>query len=280
MPPEGGLMAVICVAREFAALGDETVAELAKITGYRPIDKEYIENRMTELGVSPETRAKYDERKPGFWASLSQDRDDYLHYLKTVLFTEAAKGDCIISGRGGFSLFSGVPGIIAIKLVAPDPVRIDRIRVRFQCDERRAEQMLKQNDHDRKGFHDYFFNVDWNNADNFDLVINTGREHPATIAEVINRLRELLITEENEKACLKRLDELQLGQELVTEIIYKRRIPIHFLEADVRGSKVALHGVANTQGAIDSAGVAAMENPHIEVVENAIQIVQEFAVMP
>ncbi len=273
-------MAVICVAREFAALGDETVAELAKITGYRPVDKEYIENRMTELGVSPETRAKYDERKPGFWASLSQDRDDYLHYLKTVLFTEAAKGDCIISGRGGFSIFAGIPGIIAIKLVAPDPVRIERIRIRYQCDERRAEQMLKQNDHDRKGFHDYFFNVDWNNADNFDLVINTGREHPATIAKIIDKLRQLLITEENEKACFQRLAELQTGQQLVTEIIYKRRVPIHFLEADVRGSKVTLHGVANTQGAIDSAGVAAMESPHIEVVENAIQIVQEFAVMP
>ena len=164
--------------------------------------------------------------------------------------------------------------------MAPDPVRIERIRVRFQCDERRAEQMLKQNDHDRKGFHDYFFNVDWNNADNFDLVINTGKEHPTTIAEVVNTLKKLLITEENEKACLKRLGELQIGQEIVTEIIYKRRIPIHFLEADIRGTQVTLHGVANTQGAIDSAGVAAMERPDIEVVENAIQIVQEFAVMP
>jgi cytidylate kinase len=273
-------MAVICVAREFAALGDETVQELARITGFRPIDKTYIENRMTEMGVSPETRAKYDERKPGFWASLSQDRDDYLHYLKSVLYDEAAKGDCIITGRGGFAIFAGVPGVISIKLVAPEAIRVKRIQARFQCDERRAEQMLKQNDHDRKGFHDYFFNIDSNRAENFDIVINTARNDPTTIARVIDQLRILIISSENEKACLARLDELQRAQLIVTEIIYKKKVPIHFLEADVRGPKVVLHGVANTQGAIDSAGAAAMGITGVEVVENAIQIVQEFAVMP
>lgn len=273
-------MAVICVARELAALGDETVRELAKMTGYRSLDKEYIENRMSELGVKPDVRAKYDEKKPGFWASLSQDRDDYLHYLKTVLFEEAAKGDCIFAGRGGFAIFAGVPGVIAVKLVAPRETRLTRVRERFSCDERQAEAMIKQSDHDRRGFHDYFFNVDWGDAANFDLVINTGREHPATIAAMIDKLRTLVITDELEKACLGRLAELCLGQKVVTAVVYDKRVPVHFLEADVRGAKVTLHGVANTQSAIDAAGSAAMEVSGVEVVDNGIQIVQEFAVMP
>ena len=273
-------MAVICVAREFAALGDETVHELAGLTGYKAIDKEYIEARMTEHGIAPEVRAKYDEKKPGFWASLSQDRDDYLHFLKTVLFEEAAQGDCIISGRGGFAIFAGVPGVISIKLVAPRDVRLQRLKARFQCDDKRAEQMLRQNDHDRRGFHDYFFGIDWNDPVYYDMTINTGKEHPATVARIIDKLRTLIVTEEKEKACLARMNELRLGQAIVTAIVYAHSIPVHFVEADVRGAKVTLHGVANTQSAIDAATAAASKVQGIEIVENAIQIVQEFAVMP
>lgn len=273
-------MAVICVARELAALGDETVKELARITGYRPVDKAYIENRMSELGMSPETRSKYDEKKPGFWASLSQDRDDYLHYLKTVLYEEASRGDCIVAGRGGFAIFAGVPGVISIKLVSPLDARVQRVRAFYQCDEKRALHLIKQSDHDRKGFHDYFFNLDWNSALNFDIVINTGREHPTTIARMIDRLRELTVTAEREKASLTRLAELRLGQAVIGEIIYRKGLPIHFMEADVRGGTVTLHGVANTQGAVDSAAAIAAAVPGVESVENAIQIVQDYAIMP
>lgn len=273
-------MAVICVARELAALGDETVRDLAEITGYRAVDKEYLERRMGELGIGAEIRSKYDEKKPGFWASLSQDRDDYLHCLKTVLYEEAAKGDCIVAGRGGFAVFAGVPGVISIKLVAPMAVRVKRLETHFQCDAKRAENLMRQSDHDRKGFHGYFFNVDWTDAANYDLTINTAREHPATIARIIDQLRNLVITAESEKACLARVGELALGQKVVTELIYRQKVPIHFLEADVRGAAVTLHGVANTQGAIDAAAACAAKVPGITKVENAIQIIQEFAVMP
>ncbi|MBN2875568.1 MAG: cytidylate kinase family protein [Spirochaetales bacterium] len=273
-------MAVICVAREFAAFGDETVHELASMTGYRSIDKEYIETKMTKLGITPEVRAKYDEKKPGFWASLSQDRDDYLHFLKSVLYSEASQGNCIISGRGGFAIFAGVPGVISVRLVAPRDVKLQRISARFHCDEKRAEQLLRQNDHDRKGFHDYFFGLNWEDPVLYDMTINTGKEHPATVARIIDQLRTLTITAETEKASIARLSELRLGQDVVTEIVYTKRIPIHFVEADVKGGRVVLHGVANTQSAIDAAGQVAATVHGVESVENAIQIVQEFAVMP
>ena len=273
-------MAVICVAREFAALGDETVHELASMTGYKPIDKEYIEAKMAERGIAPEVRLKYDEKKPGFWASLSQDRDDYLHFLKTVLFEEAAAGDCIVSGRGGFAIFAGIPGVISVKLVAPRDVRLKRVRARFQCDDKRADLLLRQNDRDRKGFHDYFFDVDWSDPVFYDMTINTGREHPTTVARIIDQLRSLIVSEENEKACMARMAELRLGQAIITEIVYARRVPVHFIEADVKGSRVVLHGVANTQSAIDAATAGAQSVKGVELVENAIQIVQEFAVMP
>ncbi len=273
-------MSVICVAREFAALGDETVVELARMTGYKAIDKDYIEAKMSNRGIAPEVRAKYDEKKPGFIASLSQDRDDYLHYLKSILYEEAAAYDCIITGRGGFAIFAGVPGVISVKLVAPRDIRIQRIRARFACDDKRAEQLLRQNDRDRRGFHDYFFGVDWDDPVFYDLVINTGRGHPATVAQLIDQYRTLVISPEKGRESMKRMGELKLGQTIITEVLYNRRISIHFLEADVKDNKVILHGVANSQSAIDAAGSCAMSVPGIEIVDNGIQVVQEFSVIP
>jgi osmotically-inducible protein OsmY len=67
---------------------------------------------------------------------------------------------------------------------------------------------------------------------------------------------------------------------VVTEVVYAKRVPIHFLEANVEGGRVVLHGVANTPAAIDSALAAARSVSGVAEVESAIQVVQEFTVMP
>jgi osmotically-inducible protein OsmY len=83
-----------------------------------------------------------------------------------------------------------------------------------------------------------------------------------------------------EEAGKRRLAELLLGQRVVTEIVYAKKVPVHFLEAAADGGRVILHGVANTQSAIDSALAAARSVPGVAEAESAIQVVQEFTVMP
>ena len=94
-------MAIVTIAREIAALGEEVARELSRLSGYKLIDREYLEKRLGDYGLDADKREKYDEKKPGFWASLSQERDDYLHFLKAALFEETIGGDCIVVGRGG-----------------------------------------------------------------------------------------------------------------------------------------------------------------------------------
>jgi cytidylate kinase len=273
-------MAVIAIARELAALGEEVAEKLVGITGYRYIDREYLEKRLGDLGIGPEKRQKYDERKPGLWASLSQERDDYLHYLKTVLFEEAAVGDCIIMGRGATAVLKELPHLVPVRLTAPVAVRAERVRGFYACDERRALQIIEQSDHDRAGFQKYFFSVDWRDSREYALTLNTGEMDAATAARVIDALRLAIATPEREAAGARRIADLLLGQSIVTAIVYGKRVPVHFLEADCDAGKAVLHGVANTQSAIEAAIKAAAAVPGVSSVESSIQIVQEFAVMP
>ena len=273
-------MSVISIARELGALGEETAKALARLTGFRLLDREYLERKLSEYGIGPDKREKYDERKPGFWSALSQERDDYLHYLKTILYDEAAAGDCVVLGRGGTAIFAEVPGALAVRIVAPFHIRAERVARYYQCDERRAEQIIKRSDGDREGFQRFFFNSDWRDAVNYDLVFNTAIETPEAVAAAIEASRKVFATPERERECQARVKELSLGQKVVTEVLYAKRVPVHFLEAAVAKGVVTLHGVANTQGAIDAALAAARAVPGVDKVESAIQVVQDFTVMP
>jgi cytidylate kinase len=273
-------MAIITISRELAALGEETSQELAKLLNYRFVDKKSLEERIKSYGVVGRKFDKYDERKPSFWASLSQDRDDYLHFLKTAIFTEAAEGSCIFIGRGAGIVFRNVPGVISVFLVAPYDIRTERVKSYFHCDDRRAHQIIDQSDHDRTGFHRYFFDINWQEPGNYDLCINTGHLHPVACAEIIKDLRDHSITSETEAQNTESLRDLILGQQVKHHIIYEKEIPIHFLEASASNKVITLYGVANSQSLVEAAVSAAREVAGSASVQAEIQIVQEYSVMP
>ena len=82
-------MAIITVARQVAALGDEISAAVAQKLGYKFVGRKEIEKKIVELGFPESKLIKYDERKPGFFASLAKDRDEYMDYLLTAILEAA-----------------------------------------------------------------------------------------------------------------------------------------------------------------------------------------------
>ena len=187
-------MAIITIAREIAALGEELPRELSRVTNYKLIDREFLEKRLGDYGLDADKREKYDEKKPGFWASLSQERDDYLHFLKAALFEETIDGDCIVVGRGGAAIYKSVPSHISIKVVAPLAVRIERVMKTYGCDERHALQIVEESDHTRAGFHKYFFSVDWADPRGYDLTLNSGKSDATQEAKLIDDYRKTAVS--------------------------------------------------------------------------------------
>jgi cytidylate kinase len=273
-------MAIITISRELAALGDETAHELAKQLGYRFVDKLALEERIKSYGVVGRKLEKYDERKPSFWASLSQDRDDYLHFLKTAVLTEAGQGNCVFIGRGVNVVLKNITGILSVFLVAPYEIRAERVKSYFHCDDKRARQIIGQSDHDREGFHRYFFDIKWRDTSNYHLTLNTGHIHPAVCAELIKYTRDRTISEDLEAQSALRLKDMILGQQVKHYILYDKEVPVHFLEASVFEGNITLYGVATTQALVEAAVSAAKELVSGGSIRSDIQVVQEYSVMP
>jgi cytidylate kinase len=273
-------MAIITISRELAALGDETAQELARRMGCRFVDKQSLDARIKSYGISGRKFQKYDERKPGLWASLSQDRDEYFHYLKTAMLAEAGEGSAIFIGRGANAVFRGVPGVLSVFLAAPFEIRAERVKSYFHCDEKRARQIIEQSDRDREGFHRNFFNIEWKEPSNYHLTVNTGHLHPAVSAELILHLQEQMIDGEAEEQNARRLKEMSVGQQVAHRILYEKAVSIHFLEAVVSGNTVSLFGAANSQALVEAAVCAAREAAPGFEIRPEIQVVRDYGIVP
>jgi len=239
-------MSIICITRELAAMGEETARALAEKSGYRYVEKINIESRLAEYDVGPQEMERYDEKKPGLWASLSESRERYLHFLKLVILEEASKGNCIILGRGGGTILKGVPNVLSVRLTSPMEVRIARIKSVYSCDDKSAAQIIRRSDSDREGFHRVFFDVDWKDPPQYDLVLNTGKISPAEAATVIDKLRARISTENEEKLAQKKLIDMTLQAKILGEILFVRKIPVHTVQVSVESGKAVLYGVVSS----------------------------------
>lgn len=273
-------MAIITVSRQLAALGDETARELARALGYRLGDKASLDASLEKFGFNKERLAKFDEKKPGFWASLSRDRDDYIHHLRSALLHEAAQDNVVIVGRGAVALLRAIPDMVSVRLVAPLHIRLERVRNYYRCDDKRAQQIIERSDVDRAGFHRYFFDMDWDDASQYLASLNMGYLHPAVAATQIKELCESVVSKESEVKSRTIVAAMVLGQTVVDKILYEEAVPIHFLEANVDGGEVVLLGVASSQSSIEAAVASARSVPGVTKVTNEIQVVQEYSVMP
>ena len=273
-------MAIITISRELAALGDETANELAKQLGYHLVDKYLLEEKIKSYGITGNNLRKYDEKKPSFFAAMSQERDDYLHFLKSAILAEAGNGNTIFIGRGTWVILRNVPGVFSVFLVAPGEIRQERVKNYYQCDDKRALQIIGKSDHDREGFHRYFFGFQWKDPGNYHLSLNTGLMQSETCAEIIKAMLDKVITKSAGELNVPRIRELTLAEAIKHSIVYEKEIPIYYLEVSVSDNRVFLYGVANVQTLIDSAIACTRELVPDYAIQSEIQVIPEYDVMP
>lgn len=269
-------MAIIAISREVAALGDEVASAVAKKLGYKFINRQELEKRIVTLGFPAEKLKKYDEKKPGFFASLVKDRDEYLHYLQTAILEAAADDDCILIGRGSFVILESLQNLVSLRFVASDEIRLQRLQKEFNWNEKQALQRITESDTNRKGFHKSFFNVDLDDASHFLMVLNTGIFDEKAAADTIATIVKNYITPQKEQLGKEKLGELIKCQHLVNKLVFEYKLNIEFLRAVIDGKKLSLQGVADSTVLVERAiKIAAVEFPEYNVT-SAISVVQDF----
>ncbi|PIE97818.1 MAG: phospholipid-binding protein [Treponema sp.] len=269
-------MAIITISRKIASLGDETAKELANNLNYKFITRKMIEEDLIKRGISEETLKQYDEKKPGFWASLSRNRDKYFDYLRETVYEYGENTNCIFIGRGGFAILKDVPGCYSVRLVSPDNVRLKRLMTEFNWSEQQAKKLILESDENREGFHKCFFNVVNEDPTFYDMVLNTGAITAQTAAEIIRSGFEKTIGIESEEASHKYIANRLLGQRIVNKIAFEEKLQIFFLDAEVCNDKIILHGIIEESNLVDKAVEIAKELSNGKTVVSEINYVNNY----
>jgi len=273
-------MAIITISRQIASFGDEVGTELARLLGYSFINRKMLEEDLLRHGIPESKLVVYDERKPGFWASLARDRDEYFDYLREAFYERAKNGNCVFIGRGGFAVFKDVPGCYSVRLVASDEVRVARLMKEFSFSEKKAEALMQESDANRRGFHKCFFNIDHDVSSSYSLVLNTDSITAELGSKIIRDACTLSVNAVQEAAGVERISELLLAQKIVNHIVFDLKIPVHFLEATANASEIMLHGVADSSAVIEKVLSVARSMAPNKKISSGISIIQDYKTYP
>ncbi len=273
-------MPIITISRQIASYGDEIAQELSKQFGYTFFDRKMLEADLLAHGITEENLHKYDERKPGFIASLARERDEYFDYLREAVYERAKDGNCVFIGRGGFAILKDIPSCYSVRLVAPEEVRVKRLMNEFNSTEKAARALMQESDTNRRGYHKCFFNIENDDSVQYRMVLNTENITPAQGAKIIQEGCAISITQETAAQGISMIRKLLEAQKIVNHISFDLKIPVHFLEAVPSDESIVLHGVADSATVIDNALSVARSLAPDRKIESAISIVHDYKTYP
>jgi len=95
------------------------------------------------------------------------------HHTSDTILKLARIGRCIIVGRGGNIITAGLKQGLHVRLVAPDSVRLARLKSRLQLDNKAAEALMHEQDAGRRRYIKANFDRDIDDPLIYDAVLNT-----------------------------------------------------------------------------------------------------------
>ncbi len=180
-------MTVITISREFASGGSGIAERVAQTLGFHFVDKDTIGRVLSEYGLA-EFEEEYEAAPPNFWARFDtqrmERREMMVSLLNQTILALARHGNTVVVGRCGFVVLKDYVDVLNVRLQAPLPSRVRRYMERENMtDADKAEATVKEGDKIRAAFVETFYKTQWDDADAFDVVLDTDKV-PAEMAAV------------------------------------------------------------------------------------------------
>jgi cytidylate kinase len=211
-------MAVITISRQFGAAGVPVGKLLAERFGAELLDRAIVAQVGVRSGIPESEIESYDERLPSFWqrvttalASSSPEpqmvdlpyveqlpaasmQDRLVAITRAVIEEAAERGNAVIVGRGGAWILGKRPGVLHVQLHASMDARVRYLLSRVEDlppdarpEERAIKDLCRSVDSARGEYLKRLFNVDWLDARNYDIAIDSGRLGVDSAADLIER---------------------------------------------------------------------------------------------
>jgi hypothetical protein len=166
--------------------------------------------------------------------------------LQAVIFEVAKKGDAVFFGRGSQLLLHSFDCAFHVLLTGSKEKRVQRVMEEKQVSREVAEQIIRQSDHDKRGFVRYAFDEDWLNPQLYDLLLNVDKLSFDSVAKIIVDAAK----SDEIKACgrdsVRLLGKLSLQRKVESALLEANVVNPHLFVTVEDSHAVRLYGVVNS----------------------------------
>ncbi|MCG6536800.1 MAG: cytidylate kinase-like family protein [Syntrophales bacterium LBB04] len=222
----------ITVSRQMGSGGSYIGYLVARQLGFKYIDREILRQAASRLGTDTRLLEKHDERSCGIFEKLLTgftfgtpetayvppvnrpiyDKD--LFAVESRIMEEIVdRHNAVITGRAGFHVLKERHGVIRVFIHAPLEFRVKRVmRAQRIVETGQARADVEESDRRRAKFVRDMVGVDWTDARNYHLCIDSSAVGFPASVEMIVKLVEKSLHGDDEKLLSKSSGMVESGQ--------------------------------------------------------------------
>lgn len=185
-------MAILTISRQYGSGGRQVGLLVAERLGCEMVDKDVLHRDLLARGeVWARLDMELDEVKPDLWERHDWRYNAYLTLLESAIWDHAADAKAVIVGRGSNHILAEAPLLLRARVVAPLPLRVERVMAREgMTDRARAEALVKEVDRERAGYVKANYGRAWDDVQAYDVSYDTGEQSPEEVARSLATLLE------------------------------------------------------------------------------------------
>jgi cytidylate kinase len=199
---------IVTISRQAASRGEQVAQVVAQQLGVPLVDPEAVHRAAARIELQKENLAdpqraeRLGERLAHLAVVLaaeppedtgwvlapvpsSMEDGGYRRAIESMLRALAESGNVVIAGFPAQVLLAKAPRAVHALVVAPLPLRVQRMVLREDLPFRTAERVLRDADRDRAEFYRRLYNVTWDDPTLYDTVLNSARLGVDRAARVI-----------------------------------------------------------------------------------------------
>jgi cytidylate kinase len=166
-------MAMITISGEFGSGSLDIAQQGAKTLGYEFVDKRTFDGIFRQYGLT-----KFDDlynSAPSFLDLINADNLLLVSMANEIVEAAAKRGNIVIFGRAGFAVLADYADVLHVHIQAPFRERVQRVMAREGLtDLQAAEDRVREEDSVRRKYVQRFYNKQWDEPSNYDVVLDTG----------------------------------------------------------------------------------------------------------
>lgn len=265
-------MPLVAMTREMGSLGKDVAAGLAARTNRKVVYQEIIEPLANKMRLRKSHVERFLEGKSGIWERLTTDKTSLSIFTADETFRFLRDGStAVIRGWGAVHLLRNVPHVVRVRICAPMELRVSRMMERLATENRSTvESEIQLSEEAHSAITRRHFNVNWRDAEHYDIVLCTERLSVEECVDEIEALMKLPRFQETGDS-VRLLENLGLEWSVRAALRREARTADVSITVEGDGGVARLRGVVDSQEQADAAAQVAAAVEGVGSVDNQLR---------